>query len=330
MDGGVTVVLSFIGTLIALVITKTVERGYTKTVREAELSRDLIQHLADTLLAVERFIEPLTAPCDLRDTLSLRKVPSSYTWSPLPLKLETLLDVFSDPETHRLIYKFFDRDSLYREASREHEAAFYWLLDEARDWRTDASQERIDIVVEMRRRMLWYTFEMLSTGYQLLEKLYPLADNWLGNLTRGAAAPFYRHLEQEHRLTPASIRQRRAYYDAPFSPPTALRPFRPHVRYGLVILNDERACALLKDGRGRAMLTVHPADGAALQLDVRPHREVAIPEGYVVRGIALGVETDSGEYRWEKWSLNMVMGAANAEHPVPLPVPAEITRLLPA
>jgi hypothetical protein len=219
MDGE-TVVLSFVGTLIALLITKTVERAYTKTVEEAELSRDLILQLADTLVTIERFVLPLSQPCDLHDTTTLRSIPSSYEWSSLPLKLEKLLQVFSDPEIHRLLYRFFNRDELHRAASKEHERAYFWLLDEAEIWTDDRATERLLAIATCRSRMLAYTRDMLRDGYRLIECLYPRANNVLANLLRGESAEFYRYLKESHGLTVESIGARRAYFsgrvEAPF------------------------------------------------------------------------------------------------------------------
>ncbi len=327
MDGDWTVVLSFIGTLGALMITKTVERVYTQTVQRAERSRDLILHLADTLLAVERFISPLVAPCDIRDSASLRRIDSSFTWSPLPLKVESLLDVFSEPETHRLIYKFFDRDSLCRQASAEHETAYYWLLDNAKDWTADDAQERVGAIRESRTRMLRYTQEMLSTGYQLLERLHPLANNVVGNLTRGDAAAFYKYLEFEHQLTKAGIGLRRAYYEARFTPPT---PFRPHEQYGLAVLADQRIGAALRERRGGVTVLVRSADGASeARVAIRPFKDFALPEGSVIREITIWVETDSGQPLRHSAPLDRALGPSNRVVPLPLAVPPEVTRLLP-
>ncbi len=219
MDGE-TVVLSFVGTLAALLITKTVERGFNRTLAEAELSRDLILQLADTLLAVERFLVPLTAPYDVHDAASLRKIHSSYEWSPLPLKLDKLLEVFTDPEEHRLLYRFFNRDELHRAASKEHEKAYFWLLDEAKNWTDDRALERLGALEECRKRMLQHTRDMLRDGYRLIELLYPRANNVLANLIRGDSHEFYRHLRVDHALTNESVAARCAYYaagvDAPY------------------------------------------------------------------------------------------------------------------
>ena len=222
MDGE-TVVLSFVGTLVALLITKTVERAYTKTVEEAELSRNLILQLADTLVTIERFIPPLSQPCNVHDTTTLRSIPSSYEWSSLPLKLEKLLEVFSDPEIHRLLYRFFNRDELHRAASKEHERAYFWLLDEAETWTDDRATERLQAIATCRSRMLDYTRDMLRDGYRLIECLYPRANNVLANLLRGDSHEFYRYLGESHGLTLKGIRARRAYFAARVQAPFQLR-----------------------------------------------------------------------------------------------------------
>ena len=95
VEGGITVVLSFIGTLIALLLTKTVERVYTQRLQRAEMSRDMLMYLADTLVAIERFIGPLASSDIISDAQGLRKIPSSYTWGRLPVKSEVILSAFS-------------------------------------------------------------------------------------------------------------------------------------------------------------------------------------------------------------------------------------------
>jgi hypothetical protein len=128
------------------------------------------------------------------------------------MRLEKLLEVFTKPEEHRLLYRFFNRDELHRPASKEHEEAYFWLLDKAESWTDDRAEERLGALKETRTRMLDHSRAMLRDGYRLIECMYPRANNMWANLFRGPSYDFYRYLERDHGLSEKEIAARREFY----------------------------------------------------------------------------------------------------------------------
>ena len=280
-----TVVTSFIGTLLAFALTKTVERVVSRRLEAAELARDALVDLLSGLTATEVALDSLLAATMPNAYAEHAETPSGWDLPAPSIKLERLLGIFDDEHVHRFAILYYERYDHFTKRSKQHESAFYWLLDHPDiDWRVPQAAERVALMRVARAEMLADAKIMMQYGYGLAELLLERARRPnLTSMTRPSLAAF---LEHRFAITEEEMRLRRAFYsltDVPFV-------YDPGISYTLLTWNDAVAIRLRGLG-GVLALSVEFTTGAGEQRTetvlLPPLVEVAVPES-VARTIWVG------------------------------------------
>ncbi|WP_437549672.1 hypothetical protein WME97_04195 [Sorangium sp. So ce367] len=208
----VTVLISFVGTLAALAITKTIERAIVRRLDAADLSRDALVDVLSTLTSAHAVLKSLLAEEHPRSISDLPFTPSGWEISPLSLSLEKLLSVFDDEEIHRLVMLFFERNRLFVARSTEHAVSFFWLLDNPGvDWENPRSRERVETLKVTRARMRDYARDILSIGWELADRLTRYADEQ-PSYVRSMRGGVHSFIAKHYHLKPEDISLRASYY----------------------------------------------------------------------------------------------------------------------
>jgi hypothetical protein len=270
------IITSFIGTLAALVITKTIERSVVRILDAQDLTRDLLLDLTSHLTAVEDAHDQIVAAATPLEYSHLQATTSGWDMQPPAIKLERLLSVFSDENIHHPAVLYYERYDRFVRWSKQHEEAYYWLLDHPEvSWDGPQAGERRERIKFARNRMCRLTKEMLQFGYQLVELLADKAGRFgLPTMTRPTSADDFLRSKLGH--TKESLRQRRAFY--------SLRnwsfAFQATLPHSFAIWHDELS-ERVRLRKGCLLFDVeYTGDGGVVckgTVALDPGREVALP-----------------------------------------------------
>ncbi len=279
MDVGCTPILSFVGTLLALGVTKTFERVLTRRQDASDLARDVLVDFASTLTSVERTLAVLAREPAVSRREDLPSISSAFSRRPPTISLERMLNVFHDERLHRSLMLFFDRQALFAESSDERRAAFYWLIDRPETSAEDlAAQERLGVIRYSRVQMTQHCSDMLRHGYEVIEHLFDRAERAFAPM-RADFAETRAFLKSKYGLDSETIRLRRAYYSAERieDDEAQAAPFEPSLAYGLTSWEGPLANEVAARGGCLQLRVESPSQECRLLLSLSPETEVALP-----------------------------------------------------
>lgn len=279
MDVGYTPLLSFVGTLLALGVTKTFERVLTRRQDASDLTRDVLVDFASTLTSVERTLAVLAREPAVSRREDLPSISSAFSRRPPTISLERMLGVFHDERLHRSLMLFFDRQALFAESSDERRAAFYWLIDRPETPAEDlAAQERLGVIRHSRAQMTQHCLDMLRHGYEVVEHLFDRAERAFAPM-RSDFAETRAFLKSKYGLDSETLRLRRAYYSAERlgGDEVQAAPFDPSLDYGLTSWDGPLANEVAARGGCLQLRLESPSQDCRLLLSFSPEMEVALP-----------------------------------------------------
>ncbi|UQA57045.1 hypothetical protein [Polyangium aurulentum] len=281
-----TVVASFVGTLLALALQKTVERFVVRRLEAADLARDALVDLLSGLTGVENALETLLAAKMPQAALDLAETPSGWDLSTPAIKLDRMLGTFDDEQVHRLAILYYERYEHFARRSKQHEDAYYWLLDHPElDWSRPQAAERVGRMLVARKEMTTDARDMMRFGYELAAALWGRTKApGLPMITRPSLPSF---LAERFGLDEEGIRVRKAFYSLCYLPFV----FDSRIEYTLVVWRDALATEL-HGVRGVLALDVQYKNGEGVPTEgtvmVPPLVEVALPASAVVRSGWIG------------------------------------------
>jgi len=279
VDVGCIPILSFVGTLLALGVTKTFERVLTRRQDASDLARDVLVDFASTLTSVERTLAVLAREPTVSRREDLPNISSAFSRRPPTISLERMLGVFHDERLHRSLMLFFDRQALFAESSDERRAAFYWLIDRPEALAEDlAAQERLGVIKHSRVQMTRHCLDMLRHGYEVIEHLFDRAGQTFAPM-RSDFAETRAFLKSKYGLDSETIRLRRAYYSAERIEGDGVQaaPFDPDLGYGLTSWEGPLANEVAARGGCLLLRLESPSQDCRLLLSFSPETEVALP-----------------------------------------------------
>jgi len=319
-----SLIFSFIGTLVALAVTKTIERWLSRSAEQAETARDVIVALAGLLPSLEVPMRDLVKPADITDKASLRRVPSGFNVGYIPMAIDKILPAFRAPEVHRLVLRLFNRSELFKKASDDNRTAYFWLLDSKEPWDCPATAERVETIADARRRMLAYVSEMTRYGYELLERLFPLASSPHAWPSRGPGIEFLARIKHEFGLDAEEARLRRAYFAVGFANQADVRPYDPSQSHGLHVWAVDAGDLVGLQNVCLFIELVFPAQGAATTIWVRPNEEVALPGASRIEAVQPYCEESGIAWRGQQRNVGKILGRNFRASPSGFSLPDEV------
>lgn len=321
MDNLLSLLLGFIGTLLALVVTKTIEYSLQRRLAAAELARDALVDFASTTTNLEGTVECLRNEPRLSTPVDLVEVPSEYRREPPTIPIDRMLAGFSDERLHRTLMLFFNRHKLFVERSNERKTAFYWLLDNPDiAWTEPRALERVETIRRSTDDLTRYSLEMLRLAFEAMDRFYEIAERGV-SLIRTDFSDTKAFLESTYRLTKETIALRRAYHSSEYLPGRTgiLPPFNPRIDYEVFRWDDSTAVELARHN-GRLVVELFVPGTEPLRLGLRPFVEVAMPRGASIRSAHLNYWRADGSFEERDIPLEILPNGPHATSEVRIDV----------
>ncbi|MDI1451763.1 hypothetical protein [Polyangium sp. 6x1] len=230
-------ILTFLGALFALLVNKTAERVWGRRNDAAELARDCLTDLLGMLTSIEQTIESVSGTSTPTEYNKLLDSPSGWDLLPPSIKLDKLLGIFDQEDIHRLAILFHERYGHFVLRSKQHEDAYYWLLDhDDEEWTRPKARERLGRLKVTRSEMLVSAQDMMRFGYDLAVRLHDYS-------TTKFAVPIFARpslpdfIRRNYGIDGDGLRLRKAYYGML----GVQRPFSDRYEYCRVVWCDEVA-----------------------------------------------------------------------------------------
>lgn len=203
----------FVGGLVVLLVSKTLERKLLRGLDEAEASRDVVIQLASALQQFESFLDPLATATPPSSREKLVDMHSGYDLPALPLALDKLLPQFGSPEVHRLLVLLYGSVDFFARRAADHRAAYYWLLDDQTgNWQSPSHKERVRNLEVCRTSMLEEVKDILQYGYEIVERVLAGTESFGATVLRGHAGQYLGFLQRTYGIDKQTARMRRAFY----------------------------------------------------------------------------------------------------------------------